>query len=365
RVLYHFGNSEFHAHQFDLIQRYPGVVVLHDFFLSSVLAKVLENQQPGVWPQALLASHGWPALMDAHRAKDAAEIIMRYPANLPVLQAALGVIVHADFSRKLAAQFYGVGFAEDWTLIKHLRVPVAHVDRKRARAALGIAPDTFLVCSFGPLGPTKLNHRLLAAWQRSPLAQDANSQLVFVGKNDQGEYGAQLQQTLQSPPFAGLARISGWAVEETYRLYLQAADVAVQLRTLPRGETSGTVLDCMNYGVPTIVNANGSMAELPAEAVLMLPDVFSDAELSAALERLWRNPALRSELGVRARAYIETEHDPRHCAAQYAKAIEGAYAQAQKNTLGMAQYIAHLGAPDDPQDLSRMAQRMAELYPPK
>ncbi|MEL5849774.1 MAG: glycosyltransferase, partial [Candidatus Igneacidithiobacillus chanchocoensis] len=365
RVLYQFGNSEFHAHQFDLIQRYPGVVVLHDFFLSGVLAWVLENRQQGVWPQALLDSHGWPALMDARRAQDATEIIMRYPANLPVLQAALGVIVHAEYSRKLAAQFYGAGFAEDWAHIKHLRVPVAKVDRMQARSDLGIAPDTFLVCSFGLLGPMKLNHRLLAAWQRSSLAQDANSQLVFVGKNDQGEYGAQIQQTLQTPPFASQARISGWAEEETYRLYLQAADVAVQLRTLSRGETSGTVLDCMNYGIPTIVNANGSMAELPAEAVLMLPDTFSDAELSAALERLWRNPALRSELGVRARACIEAEHAPRHCAAQYAKAIEGAYAQAQKNTLGMAQHIARLGAPDDPQDLSRLAQRMAELCPPK
>ena len=36
RILYHFGNSPFHKHMFDLLERFPGTVVLHDFFLSSV-----------------------------------------------------------------------------------------------------------------------------------------------------------------------------------------------------------------------------------------------------------------------------------------------------------------------------------------
>ena len=53
---------------------------------------------------------------------------------------------------------------------------------------------------------------------------------------------------------------------------MQAADLAVQLRALSRGETSAAVFDCLAYGVPTIVNANGSMVELPEGSVLMLPD---------------------------------------------------------------------------------------------
>src|SRR5690606_27015819 len=33
RVVYHFGNSPYHAHMVGLLRRHPGVVVLHDFFL--------------------------------------------------------------------------------------------------------------------------------------------------------------------------------------------------------------------------------------------------------------------------------------------------------------------------------------------
>ena len=38
RVLYHFGNSEFHLSYFELLKSFPGVVVLHDVFLDGVCA---------------------------------------------------------------------------------------------------------------------------------------------------------------------------------------------------------------------------------------------------------------------------------------------------------------------------------------
>ena len=43
----------------------------------------------------------------------------------------------------------------------------------------------------------------------------------------------------------------------TYQDYLTAADCAIQLRGLSRGETSAAALDCMAHGLPLIVNANG------------------------------------------------------------------------------------------------------------
>lgn len=363
RVLYQFGNSEFHAHEFDLLQRYPGVVVLHDFYLSAVLGKVMDVQQPGVWPQALLESHGWQALIERHAAQDPEEAIARYPGNLAVLQAALGVIVHAEFSRKLAAQFYGNGFADDWHVVKHLRQPVTTNDRAEARVALGLDPESFVVCSFGFLDSSKLNHRLLAAWAQSELTQTRRCKLIFVGQNHGGDYGAQVMQASESMPSPSQIRITGWTDEATYRLYLQAADAAVQLRANSRGETSGTVLDCLNFGLPTIVNANGSNSELPQDALLMLPDAFSDAELVQTLESLWHDPELRATLSRRAQAYIRQAHDPRRCATRYAEAIETAYANGE--LLGLARSLPRLGNPANPHDLALFARRAIELQPPK
>ncbi len=50
RVLYHFGNSPFHQHMFDLLKVVPGVVVLHDFFLGDIVAHIdSTGSDPGGW----------------------------------------------------------------------------------------------------------------------------------------------------------------------------------------------------------------------------------------------------------------------------------------------------------------------------
>jgi glycosyltransferase involved in cell wall biosynthesis len=367
RILYQFGNSEYHVHMLDLLERYPGVVVLHDFYLSGVIGWVLAKQQPGAWDRALLYAHGWPALIKHHQARtqqNVADLIAQYPCNLQVLQQAQGVIVHSNYSLKLAAQWHGSGMAADWAVIPLLRVPVVGVQRAAARADLGLADDVFLVCSFGLLGETKLNHRLIEAWMTSALMKDLRCRLVFVGKLPEGgSYGEQLRRLLQSTK--GRITVTGWADSTTYKRYLAAADLTVQLRTQSRGETSAAVLDSMNYGLPTIVNANGSMADLPEEVVYRLVDDFSSTQLREALEQLYKQPALRNALGQRAVAHIRSRHLPRTCAAQYAEAIEQFHAQAEAGVQGLIGQTARLGPPDRPGDLAGLAEAAAQIYPPR
>ncbi|MFB8831472.1 glycosyltransferase [Azotobacter sp. CWF10] len=188
-------------------------------------------------------------------------------------------------------------------LIPLLREPALTPDyeRQQARKALGLRADDFLVCSFGLLGPSKLNHRLLDVWLRSPMARDEQCMLVFVGENTAGEYGENLLQAISTSPGGSRVKITGWADTEIFRRYLIAADVGVQLRTHSRGETSAAVLDCMNHGLATIVNANGSMADLQSDGVWKLPDEFTDAQLAYALQSLWQDRQARCQLGEQAR----------------------------------------------------------------
>ena len=290
RVLFHFGNSAFHSDMFDLLAAVPGVVVLHDFFLSGIVAHMaVVGSKPGFFLEELYRAHGYPAVQAFFHAGDVADVIWKYPCNLSVLQNSLGVIVHSENSRCLARQWYGTSNQEDWAVIPHMRHFATRVDRDVARRELGIQTDAFMVCSFGILGPHKLNHRLLDAWFNSGLCRDTNCHLVFVGENHEGEYGLALAEKIRLGAAQDRIRITGWADMEVFRRFLAAADVGVQLRTLSRGETSGTVLDCMNYGLATIVNANGSMADLLDAGVWKLPDEFSDQQLVEALETLRNN----------------------------------------------------------------------------
>ncbi|MBU2755766.1 glycosyltransferase [Acidithiobacillus sp. CV18-2] len=366
RVLYHFGNSSFHGHMFALLREHPGVVVLHDFFLSGIVAHLdVMGDSPGSWARALLESHGWAALAARFQAQDTADVVWAYPANLPVLQDALGVIVHAEYSRQLARHWYGERAADHWRVIPHMRKPAGAVDRASARRALGVPEDAFIVCSFGVLGPHKLNHRLLAAWLASPLAQAPQCQLVFVGQNLGGDYGDKLVQTIHHASNDGRIKITGWADMAVFRQWLAAADVGVQLRALSRGETSGTVLDCMNYGLATIVNANGSIAELDQDAVWMLPDEFDDEQLIEALTTHWTDPQRRADLGQKARHVIAKRHAPRRCADLYAEAIEGYYQQAAVGLPGLLDAITAMDPALPSSEWPALATCMAENMPPR
>ncbi len=102
RVLYQMGNSPFHRRMPGLIERHPGTVVLHDFFMSSLLDWCeREGGDPTAFMRALYASHGYRALAD-DRAQGRAESRRRYPGNAESLARSAGVIVHSLHAIELA-----------------------------------------------------------------------------------------------------------------------------------------------------------------------------------------------------------------------------------------------------------------------
>lgn len=357
RVVYNLGNSTYHTYMLDMLARHPGIVVLHDFFLSGLLAHLdMTGERPHIWSQALYESHGLQALLEARDTEDLNQIIWKYPCNYQMLDVAQGLIVHSDFSMKLARQWYGDKATENWTRIPHMRKLPYRSDRQTARNSLGLTEDDFLICSFGLMGPTKLNHVLLDAWLKSSLAQDRRCHLVFVGKNDGGKYGLQLLQDIKQHGLSDRITITGFADPELFQTYLHAADAGVQLRGLSRGESSYTVLDCMAYGIPTIVNSNGAMAELPDHALIKLEENFDVSTLSEKMMELRYSSDLRQDLGARAVQYMHQHHVPNKVGRQYFEFVELAYhnepASRFERTLGS---IAKLDGPASESDLMTLA----------
>lgn len=353
-VLYQMGNSAYHDWMVALLDDVPGIVVLHDFFLSGLIwALEAMPQHHGIKLRELYYSHGYPALVQALRGEEGAQIAWRYPFNRSLVEAALGVIVHSDVSLRLARQWYGDTVASHWQCIPLVRAPVPKPDQQAARQRLQIPDGVFLVCSYGQLGVSKLNDQLLNAWLASDLARDPACRLVFVGDLGHDDYGQALRSAIRQSPYSARIHITGWVNNECFRDYLGAADLAVQLRSHTRGETSAAVLDCMNNGLATIVNANGSMADLPADGVYRLADDFATADLSAALNTLRNNVAARQTLGQRAKALIEAHHAPAQCARLYQQAINQCISQTRHNEQRWLDAL--YTQPGEPTEASRLA----------
>jgi hypothetical protein len=223
---------------------------------------------PGLAVRALLAGvplHG--AILHSHAARD---LILRDWPELAVLQQRL------------------------------LYLPVAESFRPRPWTS-GPAPR---IGSFGYPSAFKGTDLIVAAFRRLRQAQPGAT-LVIAGYHAAAYAGAQ-----------GLAGEPGIEVNDNPPMprlveLMRGVDVAIQLRTLNLGESSGVVPQLLSLDVPTITTAIGAFAEY-GEAVRDVP-IGSSAEdiLVAALEEA-ADPARRS---AARRRYVET-HGPRDfCAA--------------------------------------------------
>jgi FkbM family methyltransferase len=366
RIVYQFGNSLFHDHMFRLLDRYPGIVVLHDFYLGGLIAHLeLYGGVNGFWSSALYQSHGYTALRDRFDPAKEPDIVVNCPVNLSLLQRAQGVIVHSDYSRHLAQMHYGENFANDWAVIPFPRRLPDVLDRDAARVALGFGENDFVICTFGILGETKLNQHLLDAWLKTPMASEGNCHLIFVGQDSQNNpYCEQLRKAIRASSAKGRIRITGFVSPDVYRQYLLAADIAVQLRALSRGETSAAVFDCLAHGVPTIINANGSMVELPEGCIVMLPDKLSIDELADALTMLRDEPEKRQALSQEARR-VAVRHSPEQVAGRYHDAIEtiAKLAPATADVRALAEHASLVSAPPDDEAWLELAHKLVEESP--
>ena len=365
RVIYQMGNSPFHDYMRDLMVEVPGTVVLHDFFLGALFYWLEQADTASrSWTSALYHSHGYMAVRARFRDSEAAK--MQYPVNFGIVQMAQGIIVHSEHARTLAGEWLDRGLAKTWKVIPQLRgLDDQLPPRAAARHALGLPQDAFILCSFGRVDPVKLNHRLIDTFLASSLARDTTCYLVFVGEDHGGDYGARLLEVILANRLSKRIRITGWADPVQFRQYLAAADLAIQLRTGSRGETSRTVLDCLAAGVPLIVNAHGSVDELPTDAVWTLDDEFSDVDLIAGLETLHQDADKRNAMSRSAREVIATHHAPENCARLYAEAIEAFYVEGRTGLPALLDAVAATPPRPDEVGCRALAKAIARSLPTK
>ena len=326
RVLYHIGNSHYHKHMLSLSNEIPGVIVLHDFFLSSLTASIeLNSIDPKAWIECLYNSHGYSSLRDNFNSEINVKNI--YPTNWPFLKNAKGVIVHSIYAKELANKWYGSKVSNRFEVVPLLRSESKKINSRSARQKMGFNENDFIVCSFGFLGETKLSHVLLESWINTELAKDTKCHLIFVGENPKSQYGLGILKTIESSPYKKRIKITGYISSDDYIHYLSAADLSVQLRTDSRGETSAAILDCMNYSLPLIINSNGSAGEIQDDMAYKLPDKLSNKELIKALEECWKNIELRKRLSKTAKENVRMNNQPNICAAKYSEIIENFYSK--------------------------------------
>lgn len=320
-ILYQFGNSPLHYYMFKLFEQFSGIVVLHDFFLSGILhwADVLIPNEKNSFFKRLYDSHGYISLL-YHKQKGREAALQTYPCNFSILKKANGIIVHSQHAIDLAKKWYNFDNPNYIQKIPQLRIRAGNlINRAKAREILQLTDKDFLICSFGFVSPNKLSDRICHSFINSKFAKNPNFYLSLVGENHIGSFGDKITELLKINKLMKI-EITNFVPMDLFETYLSAADLAIQLRTQSRGETSACIYNCLDYGIPTIVNKHGSFNDLPENVVLKISENFSDSELVSAINILQKNKYLRKELAKNAFNYIQ-QHHPSYVANKYKKVI--------------------------------------------
>jgi glycosyltransferase involved in cell wall biosynthesis len=317
------GNSTFHVDVPALLRDCPGTVAMHDVYLGDLVNWV--DAQPasrGELYRRLVEGHGHGAARMLRRRMPRGEIARRFACNDDVLDEANGVIVHSAYAASLVAERAGGRAAAPVAIAGLCRAVEASVDRHAARRRLAIDDDAFVVASFGFVNHIKLLRELVLAWTSSALSARREGRLLLVGGGHGDRYHRELESLIAASPVASRIAITGYVDDASMADHFAAADVAVQLRSESRGESSGAALDCLAYGLPLITNGCGALGEIPDDAAVRIPVEFDVRDLAAALERLEADAAERARLSRGAQDYVTSRHAPARVAAAYARAIE-------------------------------------------
>ena len=328
-ILYEFGNSEFHAHMLPLLECHPGIVGLHDAYLSGLFGYLDFNLgMSGRYTDEMLIAHGTVArryFAPVQKHSNAiGETMVRLPCTKRVLDQAIGVISHSPFNLHIARLHYPEGWQAPYRIIPQM-VPIPQTwsenQRVVARRELGFNPDDFIITTFGHIAWTKWGDRLLESFLQSALGNKKNVHLVFAGELAKDDFAIQLEDAIRTSGKKDRVHITGFLSEHDYVRYLRITDVAIQLRTKSRGGTPKGVLDCLAYGVPVIVNNDASYMDYPDNVLIKLAADPSIEEIARVLELICTDFEQRKTYADSGLHYVQAHHDPPMCAAAYAAAI--------------------------------------------
>jgi glycosyltransferase involved in cell wall biosynthesis len=306
RVISVIGNSHFHTAVFNAMLKFGGAVIAHD------------ARMPDFYWYHLGHRH---ALEQAERElgrpvhADEIERWLAEPGSLETMffgeiaQVAEPVCVHSSTTAALLERQYRVAATHlpfcvlrDWEA-----KDLSRERRLAARARLGVVSDEISIVSFGHVHYTKAPEdciwavEILRGW-------NIPATLTFVGAPH-----------MDLEPLQCLAQRIGigahvhfcaqYADQATYRGWLQAADVAVQLRTMTLGNISAALMDCVTAGLPTVASRDLADALDSPGYVSRVPDLFSPILVAEAIAEIVEAGSFRQRPEPTRRAYV-ADHNP-------------------------------------------------------
>lgn len=336
QTLYHVGNSMFHAYMIPYVQKYRGVVMLHDINLNGLLYHVSINierderlykkfyiedfpEKSGEFVENQNMGFYWDHYGDIE-------------LNGAVCNYADKIITHSEYGR---TELLCADPTRDVSVIRHYANKLEPRERDEMRRKYNIPVDAFVFAAFGFISESKGIEKALKAFAQVR-KKHVNAFFLLAGKTDDVMRKI-IRELAVKYHFADSVRVTGFTQIEEFKDYIFLCDVCVNLRYPYRGETSGSLMRILAAGKPVIVNDIGSFAEVPDECATKIEvrtgeeNIFEISAIKDAFLHYLEDRDFVIEQGKAAMKYAEEELDLEKIARQYVECI---LTPAQRGTLG-------------------------------
>jgi len=308
-ILYTIGNSAYHVRTFDLARRVPGVVWLHDAYLIGLhlewalwqirsrgratdVLTIFREEIADLYGGRIPSEHVLVEPLSHHAFVDRQVYL-----NAGLVRRARHLVLNSELAHQMVRIDAGPdGVVPPTTVLRHA-IPDHTVLPLPAHA---IPHERPLVVALGIVHGIKRPDTLL----RAVAALGPDLDLAFVGPCEP-ELERDLRATVGALGLAERVTFTGFVDVATYARWIRDADVAVQLRDVSFGESSGAVHDAIAGGLPVITSI-ASAADLPRDVVSMVAPDCSVEVLVAAMQRVLRDPAERAQRRAASQAYAST-----------------------------------------------------------
>lgn len=331
-IIYQMGNSEYHRFIYETLLRFPGLVVMHDLFLTHFhFGYALQH---GVGPDHVLREMAAcaPHMVEAYRTSRWQWA--REPGGLPgactrrgitlnrgILEHATVVVVHDAWGRARIAESYPE-VADHVHVVPHGAAvdELSPARRSAIRARFNLADDALILASFGILHSQKCNVEAIEAF--AAIAADyPQARLLMVGRDmSEGEAAAAAAKLGIGDRVQFLGHVS----METFLDLAAVTDIGINLRRPPtHGETSGALLTLLSAGVPTVVTDVDTFSSCPDDVVSKIRwNAAAVRTLEQALRELASDRSRRERIGRAAIEHVDRFHAWPKVAELYSDAIE-------------------------------------------
>lgn len=357
-VVVHFGDHfPFHAGGLPLIGAAPAVGVFHDLCMYNFFNGWVADCEGGaaLHDDEIVAAYGKRARAWAEEARsgrlDLGEITARTPMVEWIARHCAGALTHAaHYAGRVAAVCAGP------VAVAPLPWPPRPVPPLRPRNR----PE--LVClTVGVMNRNKCAEETIRAIAGSPRLKGAVRYHLVGHISD--EERERLTAVAAETGYQAFS-IFGDVDAATLEARLREADMIACLRRPILEGASGSVIEALQSGRPTIVADAGCYADVPEGLALKVPAEVPVEALRAALEQLAADEPLRRDMGARAAKWSKSYFT----AENYAAALEPLI-QATIDAQPVLHLAAHLGGElaalgltrDDPA-ASRLAKRLEPVF---